>query len=333
MAKMPHAMSFAAILQTFGNPPSIEITETPVPEPGPGELLIEMLYAPVNPADLNILEGKYGELPQLPAFVGNEGAGRVAAKGAGVAGFETGDLVLPMCRGTWRRHLVARAGSAIRLPGGTPPQQAAMLSVNPPTAALMLREFQTLKPGDWVVQNAANSGVGRSVIQLCREAGVHTFNVVRREELIPELEAMGADVVITEEQDAKEALRSRCGGARPLLGLNAVGGASALNVANLLGPGGTLVTFGGMGRQPLKIPIGLLIFKDLSFRGFWLTRWLKTAPAETVRELFAGLSEKAAAGKLVQPVGEVFPLARLPEALQAAAGENRNGKILLDLHA
>lgn len=326
-------MPLAAILQSFGTKPVIDIAEVPMPTPGPGEILLEMLFAPINPADLNILEGKYGELPQLPATVGNEGVGRILAVGAAVTGFKPGDLVLPMCRGSWASHLVTRAERAILLPAETPLQQAAMLSVNPPTAFLLLREFVQLKPGDWIVQNAANSGVGRCVIQLCRRVGIHTFNIVRRPELAPELKALGADVVLTEEEDAKEAFRAHCSGASPLLALNAVGGPSALNIANLLAPDGTLVTYGGMGRQPLKIPIGLLIFKNLSVRGFWLTRWLKEAPPEISRPIFDELAELAASGRLQQPVAEIYPLRRLHEALQAAAAEKRSGKILLDLRA
>ncbi len=118
-----------------------------------------------------------------------------------------------------------------------------------------------------MVQNAANSAVGRSVIQIARARGLKTLNVVRRPELIDELKALGADVVVTEDTDLRTSVEELCGGSRPRLALNAVGGASALNLANALADRGTHVTYGAMGRQPLKIPNGLLIFREITFRG------------------------------------------------------------------
>lgn len=325
--------NLAAVLKEFANPPVLSLEARPIPEPGPGELLLEMKLAPINPADLNILEGKYGELPRLPTVVGNEGVGRVAALGAGVANFFEGDLVLPMKRGTWCQWMTVPAASAIPLPANTGEAQAAMLSVNPATALLLLESMVHLSPGDLVIQNASNSGVGRSVIQVASLLGLRTINVVRRPELFSELQEAGADLVVQEEDDLRPLLAAQFDGARPLLGLNAVGGSSALQLANALADGGTLVTYGAMGRQPLKVPNGLLIFRDLCFRGFWLTRWLKKAGAAEQRALYQRLADWVAAGKLVQPVAEVVPLSEIPKALEHAASDRRSGKILLDLSA
>lgn len=321
----------SALLAAFGNPPEISVQDLPIPSPGPNELLVRMLHAPINPADLNVLEGKYGQLPQLPAVVGNEGVGRVEALGSGVAGWKVGDLLLPMCRGTWCRFLTVAADRAVPLPAEIDPGQAAMLSVNPATAMLLLEQFVSLREGDWVLQNAANSGVGRSVIQIARQLGLRTINLVRRAELITELESLGADCVLLEEDDLKSRVKELCGRDRPRLGLNAVGGASALQVANALADGGFLVTFGGMSKQPLKVPIGQLIFRDLHYVGFWLTRWLALASAAEIRELYSKLAGWVLEGALLQPVEKTFALADLATALSAASGERRTGKILLDL--
>lgn len=309
----------------------LRVEDVPDPAAGPGELLIEMLAAPINPADLNVIEGKYGKLPALPAIIGNEGAGRVLACGPGVEEFSSGDLVLPLQRGAWCQRMTVPAAEAFKLPPKLDPFQAAMLSVNPVTAWAMLGEFVSLQPGDWVAQNAANSGVGRCVIQLAKLRGLRTLNVVRRPELAAELSALGADAVVAEERDLREVVGEICGAARPRLAFNGVGGASALNLANALAEGGALVTYGAMGRQPLKIPNGLLIFRGLRFEGFWLARWLENVARGKRDAVLGELAEHAAGGRLVQPIAEIVPLGDLARALELAAGEGRSGKVLLDL--
>jgi len=322
----------AAILRSFGPAAqSVEVCEWSPEPPAAGEVSLEVLAAPVNPADINIIEGKYGDLPTLPAVIGNEGVGRVVGVGAGVDAFQQGDLAVILRRGTWAQSVTVAESELVKIPATTDILQAAMLGVNPPTAFLMLRDFVSLSPGDWVVQNAANSAVGRAVLQIARGRGLKTLNVVRREELVPELIALGADVVVTEATDLRKEVRGLCGGVLPRLGLNAVGGPSALNVANALASGSTLVTYGAMGMQPLKIPNGLLIFKDLRFAGFWLTNWKsRSTPAERGAVL-AELAAMSASGALRLAVHATYPLTSLAEALAAATGGSRSGKVLLDL--
>ena len=327
-------MSIAARLHQFGKPAdSLTVEEIERTAPGPEEVVLEMLAAPINPADLNVIEGTYGDLPELPATIGNEGVGRIAAVGSGVTELRPGELVLPMTFGTWCRQMIVPARNVIPLPDGLDVFQAAMLTVNPATAWRLLHDFVKLEPGDWIVQNAANSGVGRGVIQLARALGWKTLSVVRRPELVEELRAAGGTVVVTEECDLRKELKGLCGGAKPKLALNAVGGPSALNIANALAPGGTMVTFGAMSKLPLKIPNGLLIFKGLKFEGFWLNRWRKNAPRATLLETYAALASHLKTGTLFTPLHEKFPLSLVVEAVEAAGAEQRGGKVLLDLSA
>ena len=320
----------ACCLAAFGaKPPALTIENAPALEPRADEVLVRMLAAPINPADLNVIAGTYGELPTLPCTIGNEGAGVVMRIGASVSGFTLGQTVLLLAFGTWAEQIVVPAESLVALLEGLDPLQAAMIGVNPATAWRMIHDFAKLQPGDWIVQNAANSGVGRSVIQLAKALGLRTLNVVRRAELIDELRLSGADVVVTEDTDLRADALTLCGGMLPKLGLNAVGGASALNVANALCAGAPLVTYGAMGRQPLKIPNGLLIFKNISFQGFWLRRWKESAPHAEVRATYEKLSGYLAAGVLHTPVQKVFPLDQVLEAIAEAAQEKRSGKVLL----
>ncbi len=307
--------------------------EIPTPAPAPDEVVVRMLAAPINPADLNVIEGTYGELPPLPATIGNEGCGEILALGAGVENLRVGQKVLPLAFGTWSSELVLPAKNAIPLPDDIDIRQAAMLAVNPATAWRLLHDFATLKPGDWIVQNAANSGVGRAVIQLARHLGFRTLNIVRRPELIDELLALGGDVLVTEETDLRREARQLCGGSLPKLALNAVGGASALNIANALAPGSPHITIGAMARQPLKIPNGLLIFQNLAFRGFWLRRWRGTAPIADIRSTYAALAVLLHRGILHFPIQQILPLSGVADALAVAVRGARSGKILLDLQS
>lgn len=325
-------MPLACQLESFGaNPPAIRLAELPAPAPAPGEVLLEMLAAPINPADLNTIEGTYGTLPELPAAIGNEGCGRIAAVGAGVEGFAAGSLAVPLVRGTWSQFLSVPAEKLIPLPDGIDPHQASMLAVNPATAWRLLHDFRELRPGDWIVQNAANSGVGRATIAIAHSLGIRTLNIVRRPETAAELHALGADIVENESCDLRLRARELCGGSLPVLALNAVGGASALNLANALAPGSPHATYGAMARQPLKIPNGLLIFRNISFHGFWLRRWIDTAPAAELRATYGRLAGLLASGKLAVPVEKILPLRDVQSALALAASPARKGKILLDL--
>jgi trans-2-enoyl-CoA reductase len=250
-----------------------------------------------------------------------------------VENLRIGQKALPLAFGTWTSELILPAKNAIPLPDDIDIHQASMLTVNPATAWRLLHDFASLQPGDWIAQNAANSGVGRAVIQLAHHLGFRTLNVVRRPELLDELRALGGDVVVTEEVDLRCEARALCGSTLPKLGLNSVGGSSALNIANALALGSPHVTIGAMARQPLKIPNGLLIFQNLAFRGFWLRRWKETASAAEIQSTYATLADLLHRGILHTPVQQVLPLSEAPAALTAAMQDKRTGKILLDLQA
>jgi NADPH:quinone reductase-like Zn-dependent oxidoreductase len=163
---------------------------------------------PINPNDLMVAQGIYAFRPPLPAVIGNEGVGRILAVGPGVESVKVGDRVLaPLSSFTWRERMVISAGGLSSLPADADPQQLAMLAINPPTAALLLSEYVDLKPGEWVVQNAANSGVGRWVIAFAKTRGLKTVNIVRRSELMTELEAIGGDVVVVDSADVSERIK------------------------------------------------------------------------------------------------------------------------------
>jgi trans-2-enoyl-CoA reductase len=321
-----------AVYATYGNPPDVLNVETgPWPTPAADEAVVQMRAAPINPADLNQIEGKYPVRRELPATPGFEGAGVVTELGAEVKGLTKGSLViLPHNVGTWRDAIAVKAEDLVVVPDGIEPAQAAMLKINPLTAWRLLHDYVDLKKGDWLIQNAANSAAGRDVIQIAHELGYKTVNVVRRAELVDELRADGGDVVLVDGDKLRDEVKSATGGAPIRLGLNSVGGDSALRVANCLAPGGTLVSFGAMSLQPLKIPTGLLIFKDLRFRGIWINKWYDNATQSERMETFEPLFDMAKRGLLKTKIEKAYPLTEVKAAVTHAAQGKRSGKIVFE---
>jgi trans-2-enoyl-CoA reductase len=320
----------AVVYERHGNPVDVlRVESRPWPTPEPDEAVVEMRAAPINPADLNQIEGKYPVRAQLPATPGFEGAGRVVELGSGVTEIAVGALViLPHNVGTWREAMVVKANELVVVPSGIEPVHAAMLKINPMTAWRLLHDYVDLNRGDWLIQNAANSAAGRAVIQIARELGYKTVNVVRRAELIDELRAEGGDVVLVDGENLREEVKNATNGAAIRLGLNAVGGESALRLANCLAPESTLVTFGAMSLQPLKIPNGLLIFKDLRFRGIWINKWYDRATMQERMDAFRPLFEMATRGLLKTKVEKAYALREAKAAVAHAAQGKRSGKII-----
>jgi NADPH:quinone reductase-like Zn-dependent oxidoreductase len=270
--------------------------------------------------------GIYALRTPLPAVIGNEGVGRVLAVGPGVESVKVGDRVLaPLSSFTWRERMVIPASGLSALPLDADPRQLAMLAINPPTAALLLSEYVELKPGEWVVQNAANSGVGRWVIAIAKTLGLKTVNIVRRAELVAELEAIGGDVVIVDSPDASDRIKAAVGLAELRLALDGVSGPATGVLAATLSPHGTLVSFAAMSEGPMSVSPLDVIFKPLTMRGFWLghpENAAKIAPA------IAQAAEMIASGRVHIPVARTYPLSSIKEAVAHA---QRGGKILLDV--
>ncbi|MCW3096125.1 MAG: Alcohol dehydrogenase GroES domain protein [Chthonomonadaceae bacterium] len=313
-------------ISAYGDPLKVlELADVPEPgAPGAGEVLIDIELAPLNLHDLLFIRGYFGG-PPAPTVVGNEGFGRVAAVGPGVANVKVGDHVLaPIFGLTWRERLIAPAQGLFPLPDGDP-LQFAQLGSNPPTAALILSEYVDLKPGDWVVQNGGNSGVGRSLIAIAKLRGIRTISLVRRRELIDELKATGADVVLMDEPDAYEEAARVIGKGSVRLAVDSVGGSATASLIQLLSDRGVLVTYAAASGQPLAVNAHFLIGKHLTVRGFFLGDF------DHVPKILPAQIEAApliASGALRVPVAGVYPMSKIKEAITHLLD---GGKILIDV--
>jgi NADPH:quinone reductase-like Zn-dependent oxidoreductase len=318
----------AVQLTAYGNPvEGLKYVDVPEPEaPGPNQVLLGVEFSPVNTSDLLLARGIYGIRPALPTVIGNEGVGSVLAVGAGVKNVKVGDRVLaPLSSFTWRERMVVPASGLFALPQGADPQQLSMLAINPPTAALLLSEYVNLKPGEWALQNAANSAVGRWVIAFAKARGLKTVNIVRRPELVAELKGIGGDVVVVDSPDVSKAIKAAVGQAELRLALDGVSGPATGVLASTLSPHGTLVSYAAMSEAPMSISPLDVIFKPITMRGFWLGHpeaAAKSAPA------VAQAAEMIASGLVHVPVTATYALSSINEAVAHA---QRGGKILLDV--
>lgn len=296
--------------------------------PEPGEIIVAVDASAINPADLLIIEGRYPGPSQLPARVGIEGTGHVETTGSGVTGLAPGDRVMILDRANWVEKVRIEASQAIKIPNDLDVLQAAMMKANPPTALLMLDEYVDLQPGDWVIQNAANSAVGYHVIRLAKTRGVHTINVVRRETLFEPLTAAGADLVVLEGDDLGERVRSQLGNVHIPLALDAAGGRSCLALADCLSDGGTVVNYGFLSGEPCMITPHHAIVHNISLMGFWLVRQLFQGPRIKIEAVYADIARLIAEGTIQAPIEATYGLDDVTRALKHAERERRGGKIL-----
>ncbi len=324
----------AVIVPRFG--PAIEVAEVAeVPDPGPpgpGEMLLDILAAPINPSDFLVFQGRFGAVPPpLPAKAGGEAVGQVAAVGEGVTHLRPGDRVLALHagRGNGRQRVTAPAAGVVALPSGADPLQLAMLAVNPATALHMLTRFLTLQPGDWVVQNAGNSAVAHCVIQLARRRGLRTVCVVRRPDQIAPVLTEGADAVVIDGPDLPVRVAAAVGGEPIRLGFDAVAGEATGRLSRCLAQGGTLVVYGLLSSPDVTVPAADLVFRDITLRGYWFTPWFDRASAPDIAATYAELGGLVADGTLKVAIEAVYPMDRVRDALAHAARPGRLGKVLI----
>jgi len=322
-----------ALIQTaYGEPKRVlELQQVPDVVPGPGEVAIAMEAAVVHVADLHTVTGRERFRKPLPRTPGYEGIGRVLAVGSAVEHIKMGDRVLPpLGSGTHREQLTANADSVIRAPEGNAPQLA-LLTLNSAAAFLMLQSFVTLQEGDWIIQNAANSSVGRVVLQLAHQMKLHIVNVVKSPEVGAELHGEGATVVLVDDEDLVQRVATATLGALIRVGLDAVGGAATARLAGCLGEGGTIVNYGAMSGHACEIPGQLLAARDLRLVGFNTGRQLARYSAEECSALYERLGTLLSAGALSARLAAVYPIERAIEAYNhtGRVGDKRSGKVVI----
>ena len=319
------------VIDGYGRPEEVaRCADVPdVGAPDADEVVFDVLLFPINPADVSFCRGTYRLRPPLPATPGAECIGRVAAAGTQVTHVKPGDLVINLQRENWAQRRRVKGADVIPVPAKMDLPQAAMLRINPPTALLLLTDLVTLRPGDWVIQNVANSAVGRIVIALARQRGIKTVNVVRRESLFAELKALGADACVVDGPDLADAVKAQVGKGPVRLGLDAVSGRATSRLSACLADGGVVCNYGSMsGEDPVMSRAGLSNGGQ-KLVGFILGRFLAPRSLDQIREIYAELGQQILDGTLSAPVEKIYPIDDIKTALAHAQRGERTGKILV----
>lgn len=312
---------------------TVSLDLTPEGSPGEGEVVIEIEAAPINAADLLFAAGYFAIYPQVPAVLGAEGVGRVVGAGPQVDRALIGRrvLILPTFRyGTWATRMVVPARNVLPVSEHADALQLAMLSVNPATAYALLNDFVPLRPGDWVGFNLANSAVGHYLIALARRAGIKTLAVVRRPDAADQVRRLGADLVVLDGDGLKERVTEGLRGARLRVLFEGTGDSG--QVAQLVATvedGGSVITFSAVTGQAPTLPLGDLIYRGISHRGFFILNWIRDTSRERLERIYGELSELVEQGAIGAVVEAAYPLDQYQQALRHAQKNARTGKVLL----
>lgn len=302
------------------------VTKPAAPAPGPGAVTVDMLIVTINPADLLMLEGRYGVRPPAPFIPGSEGVGRVSAVGPDVM-LKVGDIVMPMPGSTWVEQITLPARHVVLLAADVELDQAAMLKANPATALVMLQDIVPLQAGDWVILNAANSAVGQNVVKVGLALGLRIACVVRREGAAQALRDLGAEVVIVDDGTGDAPALPDDAMAR--LALDAIGGTATERLAIAVANGGMVVNYGLLSGESPRLSAHDLVFRGLTLRGFWLASWFANAGPARIKQVYDQLVAWLAQGKIGATVDAHYPIEQVADAVAHAAREGRDGKVLI----
>jgi len=303
-------MTMALVHYGYGGALSADIRYEPIARPTPDQtdVVVEVLESPINPSDINVIEGRYVFQPSLPAVLGREGVGRVIAVGASVTRCRLGDRVISIAphhrNGFWATHTIADETDWWVVPDFIPTEVATHLAINGLTAYLLLTDCVALMPGDFVLQNAPRSSVAAWVRYFATALGLNCVELDRDSGAIP--------------------------GSAIRVGLNAVGGDAVAVMSQSLTVGATIVTYGALSKVPPKISNTALIFKEQVFRGFLRSRWVETRGVERTRDAFHQMATLLESRPFMAPDRQTFALPDFREAL-ACVGAGYRGKVVFRL--
>ena len=328
------------VADTMGEPSEVlRLQARPIPEPGPGQVRIRVITVPVHASDLHTIRGRYGFVPDFPTVPGIESVGVIDDLGSGIEGLAVGQRVITIgVRGTWQEYVVADAERVLAVPAGMSNSTAAQLLSNPLTAVILTGDELHVRPGEWLLQTAAGSTVGQSVIQLGAHLGFKTLNVVRRRSAVQDILGMGGTAVIcTEDENLRDRVAEIAGHEGVSKAIDCVSGQVGADVSRALAPGGELVVYGALSthRQTdpdkLTIPVFArsLIYERKTVRGFWLFRWFTETPKDRVAAAIGRTVQLADSGVLRVPEGQPVPLEKFGEAVDLAEAPEHGGKPLM----
>ena len=328
-------MSYLALtLKNFGEPATaLELVELPSEEPKHSEAIVSMDAVGMHIADGLFVRGREMITRTMPCVPGFEGVGTVSKIGTGVKNLKEGDKVLlPMGTGSMRQELKIHASQLTKVSKPyAPDEQLALITVNGFTAYFLLKDYRKLKQNDWIIQNAANSNVGRYLIALAKQEGIKTINIVRRKEVARELKKIGGTEVIISSDEFPSTYLSKFLKRKIMLGIDAVAGDATENLALCLTDGSLLVNYGTVTKRPCHISFWTMFRKDISLTGMSTLNGFKKRSKKRSIEIHKHLA-KLANQKLLQ--AKIAKKYSFEDYLLAydhidKTGSERDGKVIL----
>ncbi|WP_216598620.1 zinc-binding dehydrogenase [Roseobacter sp. HKCCD7386] len=333
MPDLPKTMR-ALVLTAPGAP--LELQEVPVPTPGPGEVLVQIAASPINPSDLHFLEGEYGLNWPYPLIPGLEGSGEVVAAGPGLMGrYVMGKPVSCTAdkQGCWAEYMVTQAALCLPLPHDLPLGTAAMAVVNPLTAVAFI---QIAKAGGHksLISTAAGGALGAMTRRMAAEAGIEVINVVRGPAQVARLKAEGAAHICDLSAPPFPADLVTLGQAKKCrLALDAIGGEMTGQLVEALAPKGEVLIYGALAGAASTLNPGTMIFKGITVRGFWVSKWLEKRPLPQKMMIMRRIVAALKSGAAQSQVAEIRDLADAATAPADYAARMSAGKILISTGA
>ena len=321
----------SATYDHFGKPTEVlSVGDRPTPEPKANEVRVKTVLASIHNHDLLTIRGKYGFKPEMPAIGGSEAVGVIDAVGSDVKKLKVGQRVAAASvQATGAEYFVASEDMVFAIPDSLEDEMAAQLIAMPLTS-LMLLEFLDTQSGQWVIHNAANGAVGKSLAMLAAARGVHTINVVRSSDAIKELEALDIkNNINSDDDDWKEQVKAIIGDGQISAAIDSVGGESSGDLLSLLGHGGVFAVVGAMSGQPMTLNPTHMIFKQATIKGFWGSKLSQEMSVETKQRLIDELIDRAVNGQLKLPTEATFDLADVLDAVDGKLQKEKCGKVLL----
>ncbi len=316
---------------SFGQPSIVArcVDVADVGEPAAWEVVVRIEAFPINVADLAMLAGRYGSLPKPPATIGMEAVGIIEKCGTSVTSLNEGDRVIILANNNWAERRKVAAATVHRVPADADPIQLSMLKVNPTTAYLMLNRFEKLERGDWIIQNAPLGSVGQSVIQLAKACGLRTLNIVRSIDAKADVIQLGGDVAVVDGNDLHSQVKSAVGHEPVRIAFDAVAGNGTDRLASCLAEHATVINYGMLSNEHCAIAPEHTIFRNITLRGFWLSKLLNRLNQDERTELYDTLSDKISSGSLTMSVDSCFPITKIGDALRRAEQGGRSGKVIV----
>jgi NADPH2:quinone reductase len=307
-------------IEEFGGPEVLRHVELPDPEPGEGEVVVEVARSGINFADTHATRNDYLAEQALPLVPGAEISGRTP-DGRRVA------AIVPS--GGYAEKVAVHEALLVPVPDGVDDDQAAALLLQGLTAMALVRRCARIEPGETIVVEAAAGGTGSLSVQLAKRAGAKVIGLASSPEKRAAVERLGADATVdSRADDLKEAIRAANDGQRVDAVLHMSGGEAFDAELAALAPLGRMVVFGIASREQRDVSSAALLRGSKAVIGFWLLHLLMRR--EEVAPMVAELLGAVAGGELEVSIGDVYPMSEASRAHEDLIARRTSGKLLLD---